>query len=263
MSESRLLDMRECTGDRFRSVHAEMLRVSLRLQPAWFRPLLTRSGYLKLWTGYDHWSRAWEYPWAIQAGDLPRRPVRTLDVGGGGSPFAIYLAQLGHESVVVDPSLDQGISSVFDPKRSLYRNIRSLTKRILFNVAGIHSVWGLPDEGVRTGVRYFPMMADRLEFPDHHFDRVFCLSVMEHIPHEFWAGCAREFERVLKPGGRLVITLDMETSEANDRLYRRLIECCPLSLLGDPDYETPLRADEQQRRHPGQGYETIGLVWRK
>jgi SAM-dependent methyltransferase len=263
MSESRLLDMSECGGDGFRSIHAEMLRVSLRLQPAWFRPLLVRSRHLKLWTGYDHWSRAWEYPWAIQAGDLQERRLRTLDVGGGGSPFAIYLAQRGHESVVVDPSLDQGISSTFDSHRSVYRNVRSLAKRVIFSVAGIHSVWGLPADGVRAGARYFPHVAHRLEFPDHHFDRVFCLSVMEHIPRDIWVNCIREFERVLKPGGRLVITLDMETSEANDRLYRKLVDSCSLSLLGNPDYETPLRTDDQQRRHPGQGYETIGLVWRK
>ena len=41
------------------------------------------------------------------------------------------------------------------------------------------------------------------------FDRVFCLSVIEYIPEAFWQRCIEEFERILKPEGRLIITLDM------------------------------------------------------
>ncbi|HXH27911.1 MAG TPA: class I SAM-dependent methyltransferase [Candidatus Polarisedimenticolia bacterium] len=257
---SRLLDLRECADERFRSVHREMLRIDLRRQPAWFRPLLVRWARLQRMTGYDHWSRAWEYPWAIEAAALGKPPLRLLDVGGGGSPFSLYLARCGHEVHVSDPSLDRGRSVLFDAGRGLLPNLRSLAKRGLFRVAGINSLWGLPGER-DSPVRYHPDPADHLGFPDRHFDRVFCLSVMEHIPHDLWAACMREFARVLRPGGRLVITLDMETREANERLYRRLVDACPLSLLGSPDFETPLKPDDQQRRHPGHGYETIGLVW--
>lgn len=260
---SRLLDMGDCSGGSFRAIHGEMARLSLLGQPAWFRPLLSRSRTLKRWTGHDHWSRAWEYPWAILAAELGGKPLRTLDVGGGGSPFAPYLARIGHESLVVDPSLDRGAGFVFDRGKSLYRNARSLAKRALFKMAGIQSLWGLPERNGRNPVRYHPYPADRLQFPERHFDRVFCLSVMEHIPLELWAKCMAEFERVLRPGGRLVITLDMTTPQANDRLYLRLVEACPLRLLGDPRYDIPLAHDEQQRRHPGHGYETIGLVWVK
>jgi len=60
--DSKLLDMRDCLRDDFRGIHREMLRLALLRQPAWFRPLLVRSRRLKSTTGYDHWSRAWEYP---------------------------------------------------------------------------------------------------------------------------------------------------------------------------------------------------------
>jgi SAM-dependent methyltransferase len=98
---------------------------------------------------------------------------------------------------------------------------------------------------------------------DGFFDRVFCLSVIEHVPRELWPACMKEMARVLKPGGRLVMTMDMETGEADARLYMRLVEACPLALQGDPHYPAPIDRDEAQRRHPGNWYETLGMVWTK
>jgi len=261
--ESKLLDMRECAREEFRAIHGEMLRLALLRQPAWFRPLLVRSRRLRSYTGYGHWSRAWEYPWAILAADLGDRPLRVADVGGGGSPFAPYLAGLGHDCSVVDPSLNEGAGCVYDRERSPCQNVRSLAKNVIFRAAGINSVWGLPDRSGAAPIRYFPYRADDLRFPDGHFDRLFCLSVIEHVPQDLWAGCMREFQRVLRPGGRLVITQDMTSEEAEGRLYLRLVESCSLRLLGDPGYPVPMGPEDRLLRHPGQGYETIGLVWQK
>jgi SAM-dependent methyltransferase len=260
---SRLLDLRDCARPEFAAIHRDMLRLDLRQQPRWFRPLLRRSLTLKRWTGYDHWSRAWEYPWAVLAADLPERPLRVLDVGGGGSPFAPYLAERGHACTVADPSLDRGRSFVFDPERGLWRNLRSAAKRALFRAAGLHGLWGLPAGPGRTGIRHASDPADRLSFADGAFDRVFCLSVMEHIPAVAWPACMRQMTRVLAPGGRLVLTLDMTREEADARRYLALVEAAApgLRLLGDPAYATPIAPEDAARRHPGHGYETIGLVW--
>jgi len=266
---SRLLDLRDCARPGFAAIHREMLRIDLEQQPRWFRPILVRSRRLKAMTGYDHWSRAWEYPWAVVAAGIHTastgvtavRPLRALDVGGGGSPFSAWLAARGHEAWVADPSLDRGTSFLFDRDRGLYRNLRAVAKRALFAAAGIHSLWGLPERGERGGVHYTPDRGDALPFPDGNFDRVFCLSVMEHIPVENWPACMREFARVLAAGGRLTITLDMTREEADERRYRRLVDACPLRLLGDPHYAAPIDPADGQRRHPGHGYETIGLIW--
>jgi len=270
---SRLLDIREAAAAPWRSVYDDMLALALRQQPAWFRPWLLRSRRLRVMTGYDHWSRAWEYPWAVLAASLGTGSLRVLDVGGGGSPFAPWLAAQGHEAHVVDPSLDQGRFFAWDPARGAWRNARTLAKQTAFRLAGIRTLWGLPRNGAgdggigRTGeaasarLRYWPYAAHRLDFPAASFDRVFCLSVIEHIPRATWPACMSEFARVLKPGGRLVMTMDMETDEANARLYRRLVESCPLRLQGDPEYAVPLDPAEAQRRHPGNRYETLGLVW--
>jgi SAM-dependent methyltransferase len=261
--ESKLLDMRDCRRGDFQEIHREMLRLALHRQPGWFRPLLVRSRWLKSATGYGHWSRAWEYPWAILAAELGEKPLRVVDVGGGGSAFVLYLAGLGHDCSVADPSLNEGAGCVYDRTRSPTQNLRSMAKKVVFKAAGINSVWGLPEGSGGDTLRYFPYPADDLRFPDGHFDRVFCLSVIEHIPRELWAGCMTEFQRVLRPGGRLIVTQDMNPEEAERRLHRLLLESCSLELLGDPDYTVPMSPGEQQLRHPGQNYETIGLVWRK
>jgi ubiquinone/menaquinone biosynthesis C-methylase UbiE len=73
----------------------------------------------------------------------------------------------------------------------------------------------------------------------------------------------REFERVLKPGGRLVITLDMTPAEAVERVYLDLVQSRTLSLLGDPRYDVPISPESKHQRHPGNGYETVGRVWEK
>jgi SAM-dependent methyltransferase len=260
---SGLLDMRDAARPDWRAIYDGMLRLALAQQPGWFRPILLRSPRLQSMTGSDHWSRAWEYPWAVENATLGSPPQRLLDVGGGGGPFAPWLAAQGHEAHVADPSLDRGRWFAWDPERGAWGNTRTLLKQAAFRAAGIRTLWGLPRDGAEQRLRYHPFSASDLKFPDAHFDRVFCLSVIEHVPRDLWAACMREMARVLKPGGRLVMTMDMETEEADARLYMRLVEACPLALQGDPHYTAPIDRDEAQRRHPGNWYETLGMVWTK
>jgi SAM-dependent methyltransferase len=67
--------------------------------------------------------------------------------------------------------------------------------------------------------------AFRLPFPDASFDRVICAEVMEHV-HDH-AAAARELARVVRPGGRVAVTIPTATSE---HLYLR---------LGDDYFESP------------------------
>ncbi len=46
-----------------------------------------------------------------------------------------------------------------------------------------------------------------LPFPDNYFDRVFCISVLEHVPEGREQGL-RECIRVMKPGGLLLLSMD-------------------------------------------------------
>lgn len=45
----------------------------------------------------------------------------------------------------------------------------------------------------------------QIPFPDSHFDDVFCLAVLDHVPSRERRAAFREFFRVLKPGGHLYL----------------------------------------------------------
>jgi SAM-dependent methyltransferase len=48
-------------------------------------------------------------------------------------------------------------------------------------------------------------LRDQLDFPSSHFDGVLCSLVLHYI--EDWQMPLSEFERILRPGGRLVVTI--------------------------------------------------------
>lgn len=125
----------------------------------------------------SHWSRFFEYPWAWIEGDLsPEHEI--LDAGGGLAPFQLLAASRCRAVVNLDADI----------------NIIELAKRTtVFRLAKSLSI--------RQGdIRNIP-------YEDGRFDRVFCISVLEHLdrPNE----ALSELLRVLKPGGHLIFTVDV------------------------------------------------------
>lgn len=53
-----------------------------------------------------------------------------------------------------------------------------------------------------------------LEFPDNTFDKVFCISTMEHVTREKFQTGMDELVRVTKPGGTLAVTMDIVLGKA-------------------------------------------------
>ena len=141
-----------------------------------------------------YWSRQWEYPWAIESAELVRpdghpiddiEEMKVLDVGCGTAPFLVYLGQMGCQAYGSDPG------STPDEEK-------------------IDGFWAIfnPDFGKPyiTELRQEGMQA--LSWPDNYFDRVFCHSVIEHLPLEKVRAGVWHMKRVLKPGGLLVMTVD-------------------------------------------------------
>lgn len=130
-----------------------------------------------------HWSRRFEYPWAVEAGNISQED-KCLDAGGASSAFQYLLSKRSARVTLVD--LDEGY---------LERHAKHLKK--LREHKNIDLVKG---------------NLCKLPFADNVFDKVFCISVLEHILH--WEQAANELVRVLAINGKMVISLDVMFSKA-------------------------------------------------
>lgn len=157
----------------------------LRAQPD--RQSLVRDGYYddplidaaERYRGSDEWQaiRVW----------LPAQRGTALDVGAGRGIASYALAREGFRvsALEPDPSALVGARAI----ESLARDAR------------------LPIEVTRE-------FSERLPFPDASFDVVFARAVLHHT-RDLAAAC-REFQRVLKPGGRLIAVREHVISRRED-----------------------------------------------
>ena len=156
------------------------------------------------------WSRPYEYAWAAP---FATGAERVLDAACGVEhPFKFYL--LDHCREVYACDLDERILS------------RQATIQGLRNTYGDAAVEGL-SERYLAGIHYERASVTQLPYPDGMFDRVFCISVLEHLNDYFNRhACSRvpkpfrfafrrdiyqalrEFRRVLKDDGFIVLTFD-------------------------------------------------------
>ena len=183
-----------------------------------------------------HWSREWEYPWAVLNAELSLsakgRPWRVLDLGCGGSPLLILLARAGCACTGVD------------------LNFRSATGRN--NLRGF-----VDDPGVLfPEITWCVESMDSLSAPDASMDRVFCVSVLEHVHPDVARGTFKEISRVLTPGGLAIITTDVDGAHRTlSSSYAELIAMAVefgLALKGKSD-------DAPPRDRPGT-YDVVGFV---
>ena len=146
--------------------------------------------------------RAWEYPWAVLNSDVSPS-TKVLDVGSGWSLIPLYLAQRG------------GIIDSIDTDEKQMKILSPALADIL-----------------KLKVNYFVDDALNLSAKDNTYDYVFCISVLEHLEEEMENGkyvnwhtnkldrmAIREFIRVIKPGGRVILTLDYASENVSQRSY--------------------------------------------
>jgi SAM-dependent methyltransferase len=157
------------------------------------------------------WSRPYEYAWAAShagPGDV------VLDAACGVChPLKFYLLDHCKETYACDA----------DPRILSKEEILAETRReVSAEVADTFPARYLEQ------IHYNHCLIERLPYPDEFFDKVFCISVIEHLRDRFNFTPSlaplfpilrpflshgvflafRELRRVLKPGGSLVVTFD-------------------------------------------------------
>jgi SAM-dependent methyltransferase len=197
---------------------------------------------------YLHPSKRWEYPWALQrAGQLPGS--RVLDAGCGGSIFPVYLASIGMQTTACDVVLPPGLDRLNE-----------------------------------SFIQYIQGDLTALPLADSIFDAIFCISVLEHLEEKGAVTALMELRRVLRPGGRLLLTTDYcEDSNAEiwyegegrrflvdwhlfdeSRLRRFLTQAEGFELEGELDLSVDWdRTRMVMRRFHGYPYTTVGIVLKK
>lgn len=160
------------------------------LCPASCRFVRNEAGNLKMENESSalHWSRQSEWPWVLRHGAFEEHHS-VLDVGGSWAVLKYSVAKRCKELVSLDNDAD-GLRLAGESIRQLgFGNITQT----------------LGD-------------ARKLPFADGSFDRVLVISVIEHIP-DGHKRCVEEAVRVLKPGGVLLITMDIAIAGTTDNFY--------------------------------------------
>jgi len=180
-----------------------------------------------------HWSREWEYPWAVLHGDV-KKEHKILDCGCGGAPLLLYFIK---ESGCMGHGIDMHYG------RKLNRELKSIPQGDDYLIDLRHFYI---DPTLLVGKNIAMQKGDisKINFPDGFFDRVFCISVIEHLDEEIAKKCMKEMVRVLKAGGRLLITMDHTNYQGNllpwvEGKYQTIIDWSGLKLDGESDFSVP------------------------
>ena len=138
------------------------------------------------------WSRPYEYAWAA---DFCNKTDIVLDAACGiQHPFKFYLTNYCKTVYAIDE--DTRINDCDVMKNEI---------RLHF---GDEAAKYFIDNELYKGVRLKQGDIRKLPYTNGKFDTVFCISVLEHLSDDNKWKAIKEFKRVLKNDGKLILTLD-------------------------------------------------------
>lgn len=139
-------------------------------------------------------TRVFEYPWAYFTA-RPRKDLAVLDVGGGLSGLQYVFAMDGCDVTNVDPSAKEGEETWLPFPGHNWPCTPANHQRL-------NEIFG-------TKVRLVAETVQDADLPEGTFDVAVCLSTIEHVPQEEAEAMVAGMARLLKPGGRVLLTTDL------------------------------------------------------
>lgn len=205
----------------------------------------------------------WDFTWAILNGDICKGQ-KVLDCGSGRGALQFYLSNLGLDVYSID---------IQDTSSKLFRKIEHIGVKLKLPHDRIHKKL---NRKYGANVKFFMESADRMHFEDETFDRIFSISVIEHMPDDIIVNSCKEMERVLKLGGLLLLSFDYHMQADGDAIgftekdFREkvLASFKAMEIVGNelvfniPDWKNYLKDvnDFFQNENPNTSY---GVVLRK
>lgn len=169
------------------------------------------------------WSRSYEYGWAasfVEADDI------VLDAASGIShPFKFHLAASAKTVYACD------IDSRITDDQAILEDV---TKDF-----GPEETARLPENLLRNIHRAEANLTS-LPYEDAFFDKIFCISVMEHLDVSVQKRAWEQFSRILKPDGYVITTFDYPTVDIN--ILETLAELGGFEYAGPVESEMPADA---------------------
>jgi 2-polyprenyl-3-methyl-5-hydroxy-6-metoxy-1,4-benzoquinol methylase len=134
-----------------------------------------------------HTPRALEYPWILAQAPAALQGKRVLDVGAGINPLPLLLAARGAAVSTLDG----------------HAVVRNLAEREQWNEWGFFDYASLDSRIASFNSAYESWQAFQ------HFDLIYSVSVIEHLPAAVRRDWISRFAAQLEPGGLLLLTVDL------------------------------------------------------
>lgn len=244
------MDLEEARQPVFRDIFKELCFLHLKSQGSWVS-LYYRFKHVD--SSIEPFTRQWEYPWAIINSKI-EKGHKVLDAGCGSAPLLLYLYKTGYLCFGLDSKFYDEVIPACQHRikvRIALRLSKFYPLHFLFNP---HKLVGMTNTAKALGFKINYLKGNLVNLPhlDNAFDRIFCISVAEHLSREEMLKAAGELGRVLKPGGLLIVTMDYA---GTGLLWQDFIRSSGLSLFGESDFTPPLKGKYE--------WDVIGFVLTK